>query len=110
MNLHEYQAKLLFTEYGIPVSPGLPASSIEEAVKNASSLGGTGWVVKAQVHAGGRGKAGGVKLAHRIEEVKEHTKGMLGKRLITKQSGPEGNPVNHVLIQGMSSIESEMYL
>lgn len=110
MNLHEYQAKLLFKEYGIPVSPGLPANSVEEAVKNATSLGGSGWVVKAQVHAGGRGKAGGVKLAHSMDEVKEYTEGMLGKRLVTKQSGPEGNPVSCVLIQTMSDIESELYL
>jgi succinyl-CoA synthetase beta subunit len=110
MNLHEYQAKLLFTEYGIPVSPGLPAYSVDEAVKSASSLGGKGWVVKAQVHAGGRGKAGGVKLAHSMDEVKEYSKNMLGTRLVTKQSGPEGNPVNCVLIQSMSDIASELYL
>jgi len=110
MNLHEYQAKLLFTEYGIPVSPGLPAHSVDEAVKSASSLGGKGWVVKAQVHAGGRGKAGGVKLAHSMDEVKEYSKNMLGTRLVTKQSGPEGNPVDCVLIQSMSDIASELYL
>jgi succinyl-CoA synthetase beta subunit len=110
MNLHEYQAKLLFKEYGIPVSPGLPANSVEEAVKNAATLGGNGWVVKAQVHAGGRGKAGGVKLAHTMDQVKEYSQGMLGKRLVTTQSGPEGNPVNCVLIQTMSDIESELYL
>ncbi len=110
MNLHEYQAKLLFKEYGIPVSPGLPANSVEEAVKNAVTLGGNGWVVKAQVHAGGRGKAGGVKLAHTMDQVKEYSQGMLGKRLVTTQSGPEGNPVNCVLIQTMSDIESELYL
>ena len=110
MNLHEYQAKLLFKEDGIPVSPGLPANSVEEAVKNAVTLGGNGWVVKAQVHAGGRGKAGGVKLAHTMDQVKEYSQGMLGKRLVTTQSGPEGNPVNCVLIQTMSDIESELYL
>lgn len=110
MNLHEYQAKLLFTEYGIPVSPGKPASSVDEAADCASSLGGKGWVVKAQVHAGGRGKAGGVKLAHSMDEVREYTKNMLGTRLVTKQSGPEGNPVDCVLIQSMSDIESELYL
>ncbi|NQW34348.1 MAG: ADP-forming succinate--CoA ligase subunit beta, partial [Methylophilales bacterium] len=110
MNLHEYQAKLLFKEYGIPVSPGLPANSVEEAVKNAVILGGNGWVVKAQVHAGGRGKAGGVKLAHTMDQVKEYSQGMLGKRLVTTQSGPEGNPVNCVLVQTMSDIESELYL
>ena len=110
MNLHEYQAKLLFKEYGIPVSPGLPANSVEEAVKNAVTLGGNGWVVKAQVHAGGRGKAGGVKLAHTMDQVKEYSQGLLGKRLVTTQSGPEGNPVNCVLVQTMSDIESELYL
>ena len=74
------------------------------------TLGGNGWVVKAQVHAGGRGKAGGVKLAHTMDQVKEYSQGMLGKRLVTTQSGPEGNPVNCVLIQTMSDIESELYL
>jgi len=110
MNLHEYQAKQLFTDYGIPVSPGKPAYSVDEAAANAKSLGGTGWVVKAQVHAGGRGKAGGVKLARSMEDVKKYSKAMLGTRLVTRQSGPEGNPVNCVLIQGMSDIESELYL
>ena len=110
MNLHEYQAKMLFSEYGIPVSPGKPAHTVKEAARNARDLGGTGWVVKAQVHAGGRGKAGGVKLAHSIEEVEKYTKDMLGARLITKQSGPEGKPVNSVLIQSLSEIESELYL
>ena len=110
MNLHEYQAKQLFSNYGIPVSHGLPAYTVEEAEQNAKTLGGTGWVVKAQVHAGGRGKAGGVKLAKSIDEVKEYADAMLGTQLITKQSGPEGNPINCVLIQTMSDIESELYL
>ncbi|NIQ15638.1 MAG: succinate--CoA ligase subunit beta, partial [Candidatus Dadabacteria bacterium] len=72
MNLHEFQAKQLFSDYGIPVSRGKPAYSVDEAEKNANDLGGDGWVVKAQVHAGGRGKAGGVKLARSIEEVKSY--------------------------------------
>ena len=110
MNLHEYQAKNLFSEYGIPISPGMPAHTINDATQNASELGGKGWVVKAQVHAGGRGKAGGVKLANSIDEVEKYTKEMLGSRLYTKQSGPEGNPINCVLIQSMSDIESELYL
>lgn len=110
MNLHEYQAKQLFSDYGIPISPGIPAYSVDEAIKNAETLGGEGWVVKAQVHAGGRGKAGGVKLAKSIEEVKQYSEQMLGTRLVTKQSGPEGNPINCVLIQTMSDIESELYL
>ncbi|NNE38589.1 MAG: ADP-forming succinate--CoA ligase subunit beta [Gammaproteobacteria bacterium] len=110
MNLHEYQAKQLFSDYGIPISKGIPAYSVDEAVKNAESLGGDGWVVKAQVHAGGRGKAGGVKLAKTIDEVKQYSEQMLGTRLVTKQSGPEGNPINCVLIQTMSDIASELYL
>lgn len=110
MNLHEYQAKQLFIDYGLPVSMGKPAYSVEEAEKNAQLLGGNGWVVKAQVHAGGRGKAGGVKLAKSIDEVKQYTEEMLGTRLVTKQSGAEGNPINCVLIQTMSDIESELYL
>ena len=110
MNLHEFQAKQLFSDYGIPVSRGIPAYSVEEAEKNAKQIGGNGWVVKAQVHAGGRGKAGGVKLARSMDEVKEYASAMLGTRLVTKQSGPEGNPINCVLIQAMSDIESELYL
>lgn len=110
MNLHEYQAKLLFSEYGIPVPPGKPAHSAKEAVNQAAELGGEGWVVKAQVHAGGRGKAGGVKLVKSKQELEEATKKMLGNRLVTKQSGPDGKPVNCVLVQGISDIASELYL
>ena len=110
MNLHEYQAKILFGEYGIPVPPGKNAHSVNEAVRHAGSLGGDGWVVKAQVHAGGRGKAGGVKLVHGREELEEAVKKMLGTRLVTKQSGPEGKPVNCVLIQSISEIAAELYL
>ena len=110
MNLHEYQAKLLFNDYGIPVSPGKPAHTVKEASRHALDLGGDGWVVKAQIHAGGRGKAGGVKIARSIEEVEKYAKKMLGSRLITKQSGPEGKPVNCVLIQSLSEINSELYL
>jgi len=110
MNLHEYQAKILFEEYGIAVPPGKNAHTASEAVKNASSLGGKGWVVKAQVHAGGRGKAGGVKLVHGKQELEETVKNMLGTCLVTKQSGPEGKPVNSVLIQSISEIDSELYL
>lgn len=110
MNLHEYQAKLLFSDYGIPVPPGKPAHSVKEALHHADDLRGDGWVVKAQVHAGGRGKAGGVKLVRSKGELEEVVKKMLGSRLITRQSGPGGNPVNCVLIQGISDIESELYL
>ena len=88
MNLHEYQSKRLFAEYGIPVPRGIPAESPDEAVKAAEELGGKLWVVKAQVHAGGRGKAGGVKLARTLDEVREYADGMLGIQLVTHQSGP----------------------
>jgi succinyl-CoA synthetase beta subunit len=110
MNLHEYQAKLLFSEYGIPVPPGKTAHSVKDASRHAVDLGGDGWVVKAQVHAGGRGKAGGVKVVKTKEELDEIVKNMLGSVLVTKQSGPAGNPVNCVLIQNVSNIESELYL
>jgi succinyl-CoA synthetase beta subunit len=110
MNLHEYQAKKLFEEYGVPVSPGLPAHSIKEALQQASAQQGNGWVIKAQVHAGGRGKAGGVKLAETMEEVEEIVTNMFGKRLVTKQSGPEGQPINCVLVQTKSGISRELYL
>jgi len=110
MNLHEYQAKLLFEDYGIPVPPGKPAHSVTEATRCAEELGGDGWVVKAQVHAGGRGKAGGVKLVNGKDELEEYVKSLLGTRLITKQSGPEGNPIDCVLVSTISEIESELYL
>jgi succinyl-CoA synthetase beta subunit len=110
MNLHEYQAKILFAEYGIPVPPGKPAHTAKDAIRHAAELGGDGWVVKAQVHAGGRGKGGGVKLVRSKDELEECVKKMLGSRLVTKQSGPEGKPVNCVLIQGISDIKAELYL
>lgn len=110
MNIHEYQAKLLFTEYGVPVPPGKTAHTVKEASRQAVDLGGEGWVVKAQVHAGGRGKAGGVKLVKNKEELDEVVKKMLGSVLVTRQSGPAGHPVNCVLIQNISDIQSELYL
>ena len=110
MNLHEYQSKRLFAEYGIPVPRGIPVKSPNAAVDAAKELGGDLWVVKAQVHAGGRGKAGGVKLARTRHEVREYAEGMLGKQLVTHQSGPEGLPVNVVYIESGSDIERELYL
>ncbi len=110
MNLHEYQAKLLFEDYNIPVPPGKPAHSVNEAARCAADLGGNGWVVKAQVHAGGRGKAGGVKLVKGKEELEAYVKSLLGTRLVTKQSGPSGNPIDCVLVSAISEIESELYL
>lgn len=110
MNLHEYQSKRLFADYGIPVPEGQPAETPEAAVAAAGKLGGELWVVKAQVHAGGRGKAGGVKLARSLDEVREAADGMLGERLVTHQSGPEGLPVNVVYVEAGSDIERELYL
>jgi succinyl-CoA synthetase beta subunit len=110
MNLHEYQAKKLFTEYGIPVPDGIPAETAEAAHAAAIELGGDLWVVKAQVHAGGRGKAGGVKLAHSAEEVQQYAGELLGARLVTHQSGSEGLPVDVVYVEAGSDIERELYL
>jgi succinyl-CoA synthetase beta subunit len=110
MNLHEYQSKQLFARYGIPVPQGEVASSPEEAAAAARKLGGSKWVVKAQVHAGGRGKAGGVKLVDSPEAAAEAAKGMLGKRLTTHQTGPEGLPIHQVFVEQGSKISRELYL
>lgn len=110
MNLHEYQAKQLFARYGVPVTAGEIATTPAQAAAAADRLGGDLWVVKAQVHAGGRGKAGGVKLAHSAEEVRTAAAAMLGTRLVTKQTGPEGLPVNQVFVEAGSQIERELYL
>jgi len=110
MNLHEYQAKEVFRNYGIAVPAGRVAASAAEAVSAAQALGGSVWVVKAQVHAGGRGKAGGVKVARDLEAVRAAADAMLGTRLVTKQTGPEGLPVSHVYVESGSDIEREIYL
>jgi succinyl-CoA synthetase beta subunit len=110
LNLHEYQSKALFAEYGIPVPEGRVAQSPHEAARAASVLGGNLWVVKAQVHAGGRGKAGGVKLSRSVAEVEDNAKAMLGTRLVTHQSGAEGLPINHVYVEAGSDIARELYL
>jgi succinyl-CoA synthetase beta subunit len=110
MNLHEYQSKQLFSRYGIPVPAGYPAHTADDAVEAAKDLGGDGWVVKAQVHAGGRGKAGGVRLARSLHEVKEASARLLGSRLVTHQTGADGLPVNTVLIEAVSQIARELYL
>ena len=110
MNLHEYQSKRLFADYGIPVPEGQPASTPDEAVDAAKTLGGDLWVVKAQVHAGGRGKAGGVKLSRSLDEVRAAAESMLGTQLVTHQSGPEGLPVNIVYVEAGSDIDRELYL
>lgn len=110
MNLHEYQAKQLLAKYGLAVPHGEVAWSVEQAVNIANNLGTKRWVVKAQVHAGGRGKAGGVKLVSTKEEVAELAKNLLGKRLVTYQTTAEGQPVNQVLVEEPSDIERELYL
>jgi succinyl-CoA synthetase beta subunit len=110
LNLHEYQSKALFAEFGIPVPQGRVASTAAAAAAAAESLGGDLWVVKAQVHAGGRGKAGGVRLARSSEEVREHAQALLGTRLVTHQSGPDGLPIDVVYVEAGSQIDRELYL
>ena len=110
MNFHEYQAKQLFAEYGIAVPAGRVARSPEEAVDAAKSIPGDLWVVKAQIHAGGRGKAGGVKLARSLDEVREYAKGMLGTKMETYQSAGVALPIDSVLISEGTDIAQELYL
>ena len=110
MNLHEYQSKALFAEFGIPVPRGRAAATAAAAADAARELGGDRWVVKAQVHAGGRGKAGGVKLANSVEEAAAHAEAMLGSRLVTRQSGHAGLPVETVYVEAASSIQRELYM
>ena len=110
MNFHEYQAKQLFADYGIPVPPGRIATTPEQAVEAARALGGEEWVVKAQIHAGGRGKAGGVKLVKTLDEVKSAAAKMLGTSMTTYQSGGRALPVNVVLICEATAIAKELYL
>jgi succinyl-CoA synthetase beta subunit len=110
MNLHEYQAKQLFATYGIPVPTGYVAATPAEAADAARRIGGAKWVVKAQVHAGGRGKGGGVKLVDTPEAAAEAAKNMLGKRLKTHQTGPEGLPIHKVFVEEGSKIERELYV
>lgn len=110
MNLHEYQAKQLLAEYGLPVSKGEVAASVEEALQIAARMATPRWVVKAQVHAGGRGKAGGVKLVSTKEEVAEVVRSLLGKNLVTYQTTAEGQPVNQILIEEPCDIAQELYL
>jgi succinyl-CoA synthetase beta subunit len=110
MNFHEYQAKQLFAEFGIAVPPGKVASTPAEAVEAAKALGGEQWMVKAQIHAGGRGKSGGVKFCDSLEKVKVAAEGMLGKAMETYQSGGRALPVNLVLVTEASDIAKELYL
>lgn len=110
MNIHEYQAKQLFRHYGIPVPEGKEAYSPESAERIAGELGGHGWVVKAQVHAGGRGKAGGVKLAKQTKEIADFSRELLGKRLVTQQTDQAGLPIGSVLVEKTYPIKRELYL
>ncbi len=110
MNIHEYQAKTVLKAFGVPVPKGKPAFSVEEAVAAANELGGPVWVVKAQIHAGGRGKGGGVKVVKSIEDVKKEATRMLGMTLVTHQTGPAGRVVKRLYIEDGSAIERELYL
>jgi succinyl-CoA synthetase beta subunit len=110
MNLHEYQAKDIFRSYGIAVPAGRVAASAQEAGAAAEAIGGSVWVVKAQVHAGGRGKAGGVKVVRDVESVRKAAEGMLGTRLVTKQTGEDGLPIEHVYVESGSEIDREIYV
>jgi succinyl-CoA synthetase beta subunit len=110
MNLHEYQGKQLFAQYGLPVSKGIAAKTVEEAVAAADQIEGDKWVVKAQVHAGGRGKAGGVKLVTTKEEIKEFAERWLGKNLVTYQTDAAGQPVSRILVETCTDIDQELYL
>ena len=110
MNIHEYQAKAILREFGVPVPRGIAAFTTAEAEKAANELGGPVWVVKAQIHAGGRGKAGGVKVVKSVTEVKREAERMLGSILVTHQTGPHGRQVRRVYIEEGSAIEREYYL
>ncbi|MBX9845595.1 MAG: ADP-forming succinate--CoA ligase subunit beta [Xanthobacteraceae bacterium] len=110
MNIHEYQAKAVLRGFGVPVPRGIPAFSVDEAVKAAGELPGPVWVVKAQIHAGGRGKAGGVKVVRSVEDVKKEATRILGSTLITHQTGPKGKQVNRLYIEDGSAIDKEFYL
>jgi succinyl-CoA synthetase beta subunit len=110
MNIHEYQGKDLLRRFGVPAARGYPCFSAEAAVRAAENLGGRAWVVKAQVHAGGRGKGGGVKLATSIPVVREYAAGMLGRKLVTHQTGPEGRLVRRLLVEEGADIASEFYV
>ena len=110
MNIHEYQSKAILRGYGVNVPDGGAAFTVDEAVKQAQTLGADITVVKAQIHAGGRGKAGGVKLAHNLDEVRRYAEELLGKTLVTHQTGPEGKVVRRLLIEAGSNIKKEYYL
>ncbi|MNM73365.1 Succinyl-CoA ligase [ADP-forming] subunit beta [compost metagenome] len=110
MKIHEYQAKEILRQHGVTVPRGIPCMSVDEAVKAAETLGGPVWVVKAQIHAGGRGKGGGVKVAKSIEQVKEYADQIMGMQLITHQTSSEGQKVNRLLVEEGADIKQELYV
>ena len=110
MKIHEYQSKALLRQFNVKVPRGKVAYSVEKAVWVADDLGGPSWVLKAQIHAGGRGKGGGVKVAHSIDEVRKHARHLLGMRLVTPQTGPEGRTVKKILVEESVEIARELYL
>lgn len=110
MKIHEYQSKALLRQFNVKVPRGKEAYSVEKAVWVADDLGGPSWVLKAQIHAGGRGKGGGVKVAHSIDEVRKHARHLLGMRLVTPQTGPEGRTVKKILVEESVEIARELYL
>lgn len=110
MNLHEHQAKHLFTQYGIAVPDGRVVATVEQARDAAESLGGDGWVVKAQVHTGGRGKAGGVKRVKGVSELEAAAQSLLGSKLVTRQTGDQGLPIHSLLVEALSAFKEELYL
>jgi succinyl-CoA synthetase beta subunit len=110
MKIHEYQGKEILRNFGVPVPRGIPAFTVQEAVEAAQKLGGPVWVVKAQIHAGGRGKGGGVKLARSVEEVKKLAGEILGMQLVTHQTGPGGQKVRRLLIEDGADIKKEYYV
>ena len=110
MKIHEYQGKEILRNFGVTVPRGIPCMSVEEAVKAAETLGGPVWVVKAQIHAGGRGKGGGVKVAKSLEQVKEYSDQIMGMQLVTHQTGPEGQKVRRLMIEEGADIKKELYV
>src|SRR6476661_2621031 len=110
MKIHEYQGKEILRKFGVTVPRGIPCLSVDEAVKAAEELGGPVWVVKAQIHAGGRGKGGGVKVAKSIDQVREYANQILGMQLVTHQTSPEGQKVRRLLIEEGADIKQELYV
>jgi succinyl-CoA synthetase beta subunit len=110
MKIHEYQGKEIFRKYGVPTPRGVAAFSVDEAVRAAGELGGKVWVVKAQIHAGGRGKGGGVKVAKTPDEVRAHAKKIFGMQLVTHQTGPKGQKVRRLLVEEGADIAKELYI